>query len=288
MPKISVITVCRNAEKTIGRTIASVAHQTCKCFEYIVIDGASTDGTLELLQKHMTGNKIVVSEPDDGIYDAMNKGIRKATGEYLYFLGADDWLVDAHVLERVRAFIRRHPGYSFYMGNVFLYQENLQLIKRQRGNLSAEDIKYGNMCPHQGLFARRDSMEEGFDTHYKIAADYEFLLRNIVKGKSFCPMDLDVAYYSLFGASADMQLYDEYSTIIKSYLGAEYLRRIDRLRDVAGNGRSLRKMFKRLLQMSLGEKRLLQWQGWKEVHKRESVHSDRCRICWLKYSDVAE
>ena len=265
MPKISVITVCRNAEKTIGRTIASVVHQTYGRFEYIVIDGASTDGTLELVQKHMTGNKFVVSEPDAGIYDAMNKGILRATGEYLCFLGADDWLVDAHVLERVSAFIQQHPGYSFYMGNVFLYQESLQLIKRQRGNLSVEDIKYGNMCPHQGLFARRDLMKEGFDTRYKIAADYEFLLRNIVKGASFCPMDIDVAYYSLFGVSASVELYDEYSAVIKSYLGVEYLGRIDQLRHIAGNEPSFRKIVKKLLQMILGERNLLQLRGWKKI-----------------------
>lgn len=252
MLKISIITVSYNAASTIEQTILSVIQQEYPNIEYIVIDGGSTDGTVDIIRKYE--DKIVywVSEPDEGIYDAMNKGIRRATGEYLYFLGADDWLRDEAVMGEVAAFIRRFPGYSFYMGNVFLYVPALGWKKRQRGERSTEEIKRGKMCPHQGLFSSRDLMRGGFDTKYKIAADYAFLLRHIVRGVRFCSMDIDVAYYCLLGSSSGGVMYDEYIEIIRKYAGDRYLGRMYRLKKTAG----MKKWIKKGVLTVLGKKTL--------------------------------
>ena len=110
---------------------------------------------MDIIRKYEDQIAYWVSEPDQGIYDAMNKGIRRATGDYVYFLGADDWLRDDQVMQEVSEFIRVHPRYDFYVGNIFLYQAVLGLSKRQRVEPSVEALKGGVMWPHQGLFARK-------------------------------------------------------------------------------------------------------------------------------------
>ena len=248
--EFSIITVSYNAAATIEQTILSVIRQDYSNIEYIVIDGGSTDGTVDIIRKYEDKIAYWVSEPDQGIYDAMNKGIRRATGDYVYFLGADDWLRDDEVMQEVAAFIRRFPGYSFYMGNVFLYAPALGWTKRQKGGRSTEEIKRGKMCPHQGLFTSRDLMRTGFDTKYKIAADYAFLLRHIVCGARFCPMDIDVAYYGLLGTSSGGAMYDEYIAIIREYAGEGYLGRMYRLKKTAG----IKKWVKKGILAVLGKK----------------------------------
>lgn len=248
--EFSIITVSYNAAATIEQTILSVIRQDYSNIEYIVIDGGSTDGTVDIIRKYEDNIAYWISEPDQGIYDAMNKGIRRATGDYVYFLGADDWLRDDEVMQEVAAFIRRFPGYSFYMGNVFLYAPALGWTKRQKGGRSTEEIKRGKMCPHQGLFTSRGLMRTGFDTKYKIAADYAFLLRHIVCGARFCPMDIDVAYYGLLGSSSGGAMYDEYIELIREYAGDRYLGRMYRLKKTAG----IKKWVKKGILAVLGKK----------------------------------
>lgn len=263
MLKISIITVSYNAAATIEQTILSVVGQMYPHIEYIVMDGGSTDGTVDIIRKYEDQIAYWVSEPDQGIYDAMNKGIRRATGDYLYFLGADDWLRDDQVMQEVSEFIRLHPGYGLYMGHVFLYHPKLRMEKRQRVFFSTEAVKRGHMYPHQGMFAQRELLQAGFDTKYKIAADYKFLLQNIVRESPFCLMDIDVAYYSIFGTSAGIkQLNDEYSAIIKECVGEAYLGRMRRLQKTA----ALRSWVKRGLIGLLGEKRFLGFRGWQAFH----------------------
>lgn len=260
--RITVITVCYNAEESIERAIKSVVEQDYGDIEYIIIDGASTDHTIEIIRRYEKQISVFVSEPDAGIYDAMNKGIEQATGDYVYFLGADDWLVDSHVLTDVSEFIQRNPGYSLYMGDVILYHDKLRLIKKANINLTAEDIKHGHMCPHQGLFSKRSLFKQGFDTRYKIAADYEFVLRNIVKGMPFCMMHIHVAFYTLFGASESREIYYEYEQVIRKYLGERYLERILYLQTRAGQRNDFRSLMKKILIKILGERRFHSLLGW--------------------------
>ena len=121
--KVSVITVCFNAAPTIERTIRSVCSQTGANVEYIVVDGGSTDGTLEILGRHAGRIDRLVSEKDEGIFDAMNKGIGLSSGDVVYFLNADDYFVDARVLADVARAFEEDPARAFVYGNVVLEDE---------------------------------------------------------------------------------------------------------------------------------------------------------------------
>ena len=201
MLKISVITVSYNAAATIEQAISSVVNQTYANIEYIIIDGGSTDGTVDIIRKYEDRIAYWVSEPDRGIYDAMNKGIDAATGDYVYFLGADDALLDAMTINLVVEFIRKDMYelycFSVYMVNA-LNKEKIIIPERK-----SPKSKYPGMPSHQGMFAKTSIIKEKkFDLKYKIVADYKFFLEcyranDIHINYSAFP----VAYFSVEGLS---------------------------------------------------------------------------------------
>ena len=134
--KISVITVCRNSEETIERTLQSVACQTCKDFEYIVVDGVSTDSTLEIIDKYKSHISKFISEPDKGIYDAMNKGAKMAEGEYIVFLNADDVFIHENVLSLVAEKMKDKKADLFYGDLVFLEKNTGRINNRKQDNVN--------------------------------------------------------------------------------------------------------------------------------------------------------
>jgi glycosyltransferase involved in cell wall biosynthesis len=172
-PKISVITVVFNAAKTLEATIDSVVAQTNKNHELIIIDGGSTDGTLEILKNQRAENLFWTSEPDEGIYDAMNKGIKKATGEWIIFLGADDKFYNDQVLESVFS-KSNYESIDFIYGNVKsgaykgLYDGEFNYEKLLRKNISHQSIFY-----HKNIFDKIGS----YNLKYKTHADWDFNLR---------------------------------------------------------------------------------------------------------------
>ena len=172
-PKISIITVCLNAVRVIDAAICSVLGQSFPDIEYIVIDGGSKDGTVDLLNKYQQQNKLrYISEADGGIYDAMNKGIKMATGEWIYFLGSDDVFLDAGVLQRV--FARPFGEAEIVYGNV----QYLHAGIIYDGPFDQEKISTKNIC-HQAMFVNRTVFEKigVFNCTYKMSADYEFNIR---------------------------------------------------------------------------------------------------------------
>jgi glycosyltransferase involved in cell wall biosynthesis len=173
-PKISIITVSLNAVDVIEQTIKSVLNQTCKPnIEYIVIDGGSTDGTVRLLNKYQQQGELrYISEPDNGIYYAMNKGIPIAKGEWIYFLGSDDVFFDDGVLERIFSGNIDHAEIIY--GNV----KYLHSGDTYDGPFNHEKISIKNIC-HQALFVKKVVFEKMglFNTRYITSADYEFNLR---------------------------------------------------------------------------------------------------------------
>lgn len=172
-PKISIITVCLNAINVIDAAINSVLGQTFPDIEYIVIDGGSVDGTVALLDKYQQQNKLkYISEPDAGIYDAMNKGIQVATGEWIYFLGSDDVFFDAEVIERI--FVRPLDAAEIVYGNVQYLHAGIVYD----GPFNQEKISIKNIC-HQALFIKKSVFENIglFNCKYKISADHEFNIR---------------------------------------------------------------------------------------------------------------
>lgn len=177
MIKISIITVVYNAADSLEETILSVINQNFDDFEFIIIDGGSTDGTLEIIKKHQDQITLWISEPDNGIYDAMNKGISKAKGDFIYFLGGDDLLYSESVLEKIS--IRLNDNKKVYYGNVHFKTRNIIYD----GKFNSLKIVTRNIS-HQSIFYSKHIFKKYlYDTKYKIFADYELNLK--LYGNSF-------------------------------------------------------------------------------------------------------
>lgn len=183
--KISIITVVWNNERTIKDAMDSVLSQTYKNIEYIIIDGASTDGTVEIIQSY--GDKITkfVSEKDNGLYDAMNKGIGLATGDIVGILNSDDFYIDEFVIEKVVKEFKSKNVDSVYADLVFVKPDNLDKVVRyyDSSHFSSEKFAYGWMPAHPTFFVKKEVYQKYglFKTDYKIAADYELLTRFLGK-----------------------------------------------------------------------------------------------------------
>lgn len=179
--KITVITVCFNSAKTIEDTIRSVASQTHLDIEHIVVDGASTDGTLDVIERHRDTLAKVISEPDHGIYDAMNKGIALADGEVIGFLNADDIYADAGVLAKVANIMEREDLDALFGDAEFFRAEYPErAVRRYRSEHFRPDrIAWGWMPAHPTIFLRHRVFERfgSFHTDYRIAGDFEFVAR---------------------------------------------------------------------------------------------------------------
>lgn len=168
-PKISIITVCYNAANVIEITIVSVLNQTYKNVEYIIVDGGSSDGTLDIIKKYDKSLSKWVSESDNGVYDAMNKGIDMATGKWVYFIGAGDILLN--ILDKL-VFKLTNPN-SIYYGNV--YRNDLKKI--YDGKYNAYKLAVTNIC-HQAIFYPLDVFKKyKYNTKYKLLADHDLNMR---------------------------------------------------------------------------------------------------------------
>lgn len=179
--KISVVTAVFNARETIASALDSVRGQTWAGVEHVVIDGASTDGTLEILRANLDERALLVSERDRGIYDALNKGIARSSGDVIGFLHADDVYADNRVLERIAAAFA-DPAVGAVYGNLqYVKKDDLEHVVRHwlSSPFSARKLAWGWMPPHPTLYVRRAWYERlgGFDINYRIAADYHMMLR---------------------------------------------------------------------------------------------------------------
>ena len=179
--KISVITVCYNSAKTLERTLRSVVDQDYQDVEHIVIDGGSKDGTAQVLAENRARLAHVVSEPDRGIYDAMNKGLDLATGDVICFLNADDYYGSTQVLYKV-ANTMQQEHLDAVIGDVgFFRKDNInRLVRHYRsGRFTPKRLAWGWMPAHPALFMRREVFKRigHFKIDYQIAADYEYVVR---------------------------------------------------------------------------------------------------------------
>jgi len=185
MTKVSVITAARNAASTIEDTLRSVAEQTYPHVEHIVIDGASTDGTVSVIQRHASSNLSWISEPDAGIYDAMNKGIGRASGDVIGFLNADDLYAAPDILQTVAQGFDDPKLDACYGDLVYVRNNNLDRVVRYFGaqSFTPGRLRYGQMPPHPTLYVRRQVFQKYgvFRTDYNIAADYELVVRLFLK-----------------------------------------------------------------------------------------------------------
>ena len=179
--KISIITVVWNNKETIQDAVNSVLNQTYKNIEYIIIDGASTDGTIEIIQSY--GDKIskFISEPDGGLYDAMNKGIELSNGDIVGMLNSDDFYIDEFVIENVIKEFEAKDVDSVYADLVYVNPGNLDKVVRfyDSSYFSPENFAYGWMPAHPTFFVKKEIYERYgvFRTDLKIGADFDILVR---------------------------------------------------------------------------------------------------------------
>ncbi|MDR0868404.1 MAG: glycosyltransferase [Planctomycetota bacterium] len=201
-PPLAVITVCRNIAAEIDDTCASVVKQTFQDFEWIVVDGASTDGTLDVLEKYRSRITRLISEPDAGIYNAMNKGIRAATGEYLLFLNGGDYLASDAVLTAVLA-TGALGGADIIYGN-----PSFRTADKVENGITPPLISkiyfVKGWLNHQNVFIRRELFTRHglYDESYRLVADWEKWVAFAANGCSFAHIDLGITVFRTNGASA--------------------------------------------------------------------------------------
>lgn len=180
-PTFSVITACFNSQSTIGEAIATLKQQTWSDVEHLVIDGASKDATVAIARSTLGDSDVLVSEPDGGIYDALNKGIAQARGEVIGFLHSDDLYAHTDVLSRVAACFNDPSVGAVYGDLQYVQADNPERIIRhwKAGPFKRDKLKFGWMPPHPTFFMRRELYRElgGFDLAYRIAGDYDAMLR---------------------------------------------------------------------------------------------------------------
>lgn len=186
--KVSIVTVCYNSESTIQRTIESVLLQTYKNIEYIIIDGYSMDETISIIEKYKSKIDVIVSEPDQGIYDAMNKGINLATGDIIAMLNSDDFYQDRNVIETVVDKFSSFPDVDLVFGDVaFVSPDNLERITRLygSGHFKPWKLRFGWMPPHPATFIKKNIYDQFglYSLDYKISSDYEMFVRLLLVNK---------------------------------------------------------------------------------------------------------
>lgn len=172
-PLISIVTVSYNAVSTIEQTILSVINQTYPHIEYIIIDGGSTDGTVDIIKKYADKIAYWVSEPDKGIYDAMNKGIKVATGEWINFMNAGDCFANIYCIENIFSHQIEKNIHMIYGDINYIKNEKINYTKA----LPISIIKHRMPCSHQAMFVRKSFDNILFDLKYHIAAEYEIIHR---------------------------------------------------------------------------------------------------------------
>jgi len=200
-PTLSVITIVYNNVKDIERTLLSVINQTYQHIEYVVIDGQSSDGTLDVINKYRDRIKTLVSEKDKGIYDAMNKGLALATGDYVLFMNSGDEFYDADTVHKVFA---TAPDADIYYGETEMINNELETLGRRRHKaprqLTWRSFKFGMSVSHQAIYIRR-SLTAPYDTKYNLSADIDWIIRAAKKAKTIVRVEGYVARYLVGGMS---------------------------------------------------------------------------------------
>jgi glycosyltransferase involved in cell wall biosynthesis len=201
--QVSIITVTYNAKDSLEQTMQSVFSQTYPGIEYILIDGGSTDGTVNIIKKYESKISLWISERDQSIYDAMNKGIRLAKGELIGMINAGDYY-EPDAVERMVEAALQHSDYDIFHGNINLLNEDGSFFKLKKPNPDLSQFYKGMSLFHPTLFVRRAVYKKKiglYDIHFKIAADFDFILRNYLDGTGFYYLDSVIANFKQGGIS---------------------------------------------------------------------------------------
>lgn len=229
--KITIITATYNAGKTIEQTISSIVCQDYPNLEYIIIDGGSTDDTVSIIEKYASSYAIKwISEPDQGLYDALNKGVRMSNGDYVEIIGADDALVREDILSCV---VREMDSdVDVFAGQVWYVDESSRRQSPYTNSSMRNRSTYrGGMSPHAAMFARRELLlRYPFDTSYRISGDYKFFLQCYYdESVRIQYSDIMVAFFATSGLSSNVEsvwreekrLYSELGVPLRSYNSAD-------------------------------------------------------------------
>lgn len=208
--KITVVTVCLNAEKTIETTMLSILGQTFQDIEYLIVDGKSSDGTLDIVDRYKNDNRVrLFSEKDSGLYNAMNKAIDLCTGDYIIFMNSGDVFCDDKVIEDMLPHLQEDRDLVY--GNVIRKTLNGNMLEKYHGRYKLMCLLLmGKMMSHQALFTKSDIMRQYmFDEQYKITADYDFIVRAKKNKCSIAYIDRTVCIVdNIEGISAQDSNYD--------------------------------------------------------------------------------
>lgn len=215
--KISVITVVYNDLDNLKKTIKNIHEQTYDNIEYIVIDGASTDGCVDECNKNKEIIDIFISEQDNGIYNAMNKGIRNASGDWIIFMNAGDIFYENSVLEN---FIKNKKDADIYYGKTLTSEGKISYYPKK---ISRCTFLLERMVCHQSIIAKRNVFVENmFDEKFKIIADRIWLYRAYDRGDKICSLPSYVAVYDTNGVSSNIEKFDKESMLFMRQLGIFY------------------------------------------------------------------
>ena len=262
--KITVITVCFNVAGVIEDTIKSVIAQTHHDVEYIIIDGGSMDGTVDIIRKYQREIDLFISEPDNGIYCAMNKGIAKSTGDYSLFMNAGDCFMNRNVLIEAVPFL---TGEAVISGNEIDLRNGK--IEDYSPSPAYLDFKfYCNSClRHQATFIRTDLLKENlYDESLKIASDWKFWFEQLyIHHQSYKKMDVDICLFSRDGISTSDKTglaMQEREKVILDYLGEKGLSRFHSFKR--------RNIFQHIL-YRINSRLSREWRLWKYRHHFRNI-----------------
>jgi len=227
MLKLSIITITYQAEAYLERTLQSVFEQDCAAeIDYIVVDGASKDRTLEIIEANKKQINQFISEKDKGIYDAMNKGIQLAKGDYILFLNAGDTFASATTLKNILKELAQNPD-VLYGEAVFVNNEGVHLGLRSEvtphhlpASLTWEDFRFGMLVCHQAFIAKR-SIAPLFNLHYKLSSDIDWEIRVLKKSQTILKSKAPICHYLMGGASVQnlQRSWKERYEVLKSHFG---------------------------------------------------------------------
>lgn len=200
-PLLSIITVVYNNVQHIEQTMLSVLNQTYPAIEYIVVDGGSTDGTLDVINKYKHRISKFISEKDKGIYDAMNKGLALASGEYVLFMNSGDELYTSDTVEKVFA---TEPNADIYYGETEIFSPEWKSLGRRRHKIPRhfdwKSFKYGMNISHQAIYIKR-SLTQPYNLNYQLSSDIDWIIQIAKKAKKTVNTHLFVAKYRMGGLS---------------------------------------------------------------------------------------
>ena len=224
-PKFSIITVTYNAGKVLEDTIQSVIFQTYRNIEYILVDGGSKDNTLQIVSKYRNHISKVVSEPDQGLYDAMNKGIRLATGDYLCFLNAGDELHENETLQKMVHSLHTQERPDVIYGETAIVDNQGHFLHMRRlsapEQLNWKSFKQGMLVCHQAFFARRElAIHYLYDLQYRFSADFDWCIRIMKQAKYLHNTRLTLIDYQKEGMTTQnhkASLKERFRIMVKHY-----------------------------------------------------------------------